>query len=311
MVETAPLWSVLVLPVVLGLLGVAAAGFDAVLTARASGRPGVSSLTALAVPLRDGTRLLVRQRRTTTLPDAVLWRLGGGSVFAAGLLAALVVPLGRYAVEDLSAGVVWFNAMEVLAWAGVWLAGWGPNSAYPLVAGYRFVAQGVAYELPHMFALITAAVGAQSLRVGAVADAQDGLWFVVWMPVAFAVFLVSAAAMAFWGPFSAPLGTELAGGVAAELSGVDRLVLLAGRWLLLATAAAMSVALFLGGGHGPLLPDWLWTLVKTAAVLAGLVWLRRRLPTLRMDRFEELAWMVLIPLMLAQTLAVAIVVVAR
>jgi len=162
----------------------------------------------------------------------------------AAVLAVLVIPLGHRPISDLSIGVVWFNGAEVLAWAALWLAGWGANSVFGLVGGYRFVAQGLAYELPHMFALITAALGAQSLRVGDIVAAQTHVWFVVWMPVAFVVYLISALAMSFSGPFDQPVGTDLAGGVAAELSGVDRLVFTGGRYLLLTAAAAMAVPLF-------------------------------------------------------------------
>jgi NADH-quinone oxidoreductase subunit H len=308
MVEVAPLWSALVMAAVLGALALGAASLDAVLAARAAGGPAGA---AVAAPLREVARLLVQRRRTTLAPDAALWRLGGAGVLAAALLASLVTPLGRYAVADLPVGVVWFNAMEVLVWGALWLAGWGANSAWGLVGGYRFLAQGLAYELPHMFALITAALAAGSLRVGDIVAAQSGLWFAVWMPAAFAVYLLSALAMAFWGPFDQPVQRDLAGGVAAELAGVDRLVLAAGRCLLLAAAAAFAVPLFLGGGAGPLLPEWLWSLVKTAAVMALLVWAGRRLPTVRMDRFEELAWLVLLPLTLVQALVVAVVVLAR
>jgi NADH-quinone oxidoreductase subunit H len=81
--------------------------------------------------------------------------------------------------------------------------------------------------------------------------------------------------------------------------------------LMISAAAAMAVPLFLGGGAGPLLPQWLWTVLKTAAVLGLLVWLRSRVATVRMDRFAEFGWMVLIPLTLLQALVVAIVVVGR
>ena len=74
------------------------------------------------------------------------------------------------------------------------------------------------------------------------------------MPAAFAVYLASVYAFSFLGPFGYPAGRDLAGGVLAELSGPDRLVLQAGRWLLLTAGAAMAVPLFLGGGAGPLLP---------------------------------------------------------
>ena len=56
------------------------------------------------------------------------------------------------------------------------------------------------------------------------------------------------------------------------------------------------------------MPPWAWSAVKTLAVLGLLVWGRRRLPVIRADRYAELAWVVLIPLMIAQALAVALVV---
>jgi len=290
-------------PALLGVLALGAASGSAVLDARAAGAP-----VRVSQPLREVGALLIQQRRVTPAADTVLWRAGGAGVGVAAVLAVLVVPLGHRPISDLSIGVVWFNGAEVLAWAALWMAGWGANSVFGLVGGYRFVAQGLAYELPHMFALITAALGAQSLRVGDIVAAQTHLWFVVWMPVAFVVYLISALAMSFSGPFDQPVGTDLAGGVAAELSGVDRLVFSGGRYLLLTAAAAMAVPLFLGGDGGPLLPGWLWVLVKTVVVLGGLVWLRTRMPTVRMDRFTEVGWVVLIPLTMVQALVVAFVV---
>jgi NADH-quinone oxidoreductase subunit H len=307
MADPLPAAWALVLPVLLGAAAWAAVAFDAALTARTRGAPA-GPATALAVPAREAARLLVGRRRRTVAADRVLAQVGVGVLPVAALLAAAVVPLGNRPAADLSVGLVWFNAMEVLAWAAVWMVGWGANSALSLVGGYRFVAQGLAYELPHMFAIITAGLGAESLRITAIVEAQRGLWFVVLMPAAFGVYLLSAAAMAFWGPFDAPVGADLAGGAAVELSGVDRLLFAGGRWLLLVAAAAMAVPLFLGGGAGPLLPAWAWVAAKTAAVLALLVWLRHRFPTVRMDRFVELSWVVLIPLTIAQALVVALVV---
>jgi len=304
MVTSAPLWSVLVVPAVLAGFAAIAVLADAVLAARAAGRP---ARLAAAGPVAGAARLLVAQRRVTLAPDALLWRLGLWTVPAAGMLAALVIPFGTVTASRMSVGVVWFNAMEVLTWAGLWMAGWGANSALSLIGGYRFVAQGLAYELPLMFALISAATGAQSLNVADIVAAQSHLWFAVWMPAAFIVYLASVYAFSFLGPFAYPAGADLAGGVLAELSGVDRLVIEAGRWLLLAAGAGMAVPLFLGGGAGPVLPAWAWSAVKTLAVLALLTWGRRRLPALRADRYAELAWVVLIPLSVGQALVPALV----
>jgi NADH-quinone oxidoreductase subunit H len=289
--------------VLLGLLAAAAALLDGLLAARAAG----AARLGLSRPVGEVARLMRQRRRSTLAADTLLWRIGGAGLLVMALMIVTVVPLGEWALFDLDVGVVWFNAIDVLAWAFVWLTGWGANSAHTLVGGYRFLAHGLAYELPLMFALVAPAIGASSLNVGAVAAAQQGLWFVVWMPIAFLVFCLGVLAIAVWGPFSPAVGSDVAGGVTAELSGVDRLLFQAGRYALLAAGAAFAVPMFLGGGAGPLLPAWAWVLVKTLALLSVFVWLRRRLPAARPDLFMEAGWVVLLPAVLLQDLLVAVI----
>ncbi|MGB3828793.1 MAG: complex I subunit 1 family protein [Ornithinimicrobium sp.] len=299
-------WAVLAVAI-LAALALGAGALDSVLSARSAGarRGGWDA------PIAEGARLLRQRRRTTLSADRLLGRIGGSGLVVVALLMLAVVPLGQWTIVDLDVGVVWFNAMDVMVWALVWMVGWGPNSAYSLIGGYRFLAHGLGYELPLMFALVAPAIAAASLNVGAVADAQQGLWFVVWMPVAFAVYCLGVVGFSVWGPFGAAVGVDLAGGVAGELSGVDRLLFEAGRYALLSAGAAFAVPLFLGGGHGPLLPEWTWTIIKTVLMLSALVWLRRRMPVLRPDQFMELGWIVLLPAMIVQDLIVAVIVVGR
>lgn len=306
MPEQTPLWGALAVPVALALLVTFAACLDACYAAAADGR-SVSRATLVA-PFRQAARLLLQQRRTTLRPDALLWRLGGGALVVVAALMLAVVPLGDWITSDLVIGVVWFNAMDVQLWALVWLAGWGPNAPLSLVGGYRFLAQALAYELPLMFAITAPAVGAQSLSVGAIVAAQESLWFVVFMPVAFVAFLIAVLGFSQWGPLGHPHHEDIAGGVVSELSGADRLLFSVGRYALLAAGAAFAAALFLGAGDGPLLPSWLWSVVKTLAILAVLVHVRRRLPTLRIDRFTEIGWIILLPATLLQLLAVSVLV---
>ncbi|MCU4185730.1 NADH-quinone oxidoreductase subunit H [Acidiferrimicrobium sp. IK] len=310
MVESASLWAVLAVLPLLGGAAVVAVCADRALAARAAGQPYGPRTIAAGVG-SDTARLLVGQRRTTLAPDRLLWRLGLIAVPTAAVLAAAVIPFGRWAVDDLGVGVVWFNGMEIATWAALWAAGWGPNSVLSLVGGYRMVAQGLAYELPHMFALIGAATAAGSLQVGTIVAHQRHLWFAVWMPVGFVVYLLSVLGFSFTGPFDQPAGVDVAGGVFAEVAGPDRLILAAGRWLLLTAGAAMAVPLFLGGGLGPVLPAWAWSTVKTFAVLGVLVGVRRSVPTVRLERWMPVAWTVLIPLTIAQDLIAALVAVSR
>ncbi|AFM18127.1 NADH:ubiquinone oxidoreductase subunit 1 (chain H) [Mycolicibacterium chubuense NBB4] len=298
-------WATVAAALVLAL-GYYAAALDSGLSGR-----DVGAAAHLRAPLAESVRLLCQRRRTTVAADRLLWRIGGGGLITVALLMITVVPLGRWTLFDSDVGIVWFNAMDVCVWALVWLAGWGPNSIHPLIGGYRFLAQALGYELPLMFALVGPAIAAASLRVGTVADAQHGLWYGVWMPVAFGVYLLAVTGFSVWGPLSAAVGADISGGVAAELSGVDRLLWSVGRYTVLAAGSAFSVPLFLGGGAGPVLPEWLWVLVKTVAVLTFLVWVRRRLPILRPDRFMEVGWLVLLPAVLVQDLVVAVVTVWR
>lgn len=305
MIALAPFWAVAAL-LILGALAVMAAMFDGVLAARVSGAPGGARR-----PFGEVARLMRQRRRVTVSADRMLWRIGGAGLLVLAALMVAVVPLGRWTLFDSDVGIVWFNALDVTVWAMVWLVGWGANSVHSLVGGYRFLALALGYELPLMFALVAPAVAAQSLNAGRVAAAQDGLWFVVWMPVAFLVYLAGVLAFSVSGPFAPPIGADIAGGARSELSGVDRLMFEAGRYALLAAGAAFAVPMFLGGGAGPLLPGWAWMLVKTAGVLALLVAVRRRVPALRPDKFMEIGWLLLLPAALLQVLVVAIVVAGR
>jgi NADH-quinone oxidoreductase subunit H len=306
-VEVAPGWAP---AAALGLVAVAglAAALDGGLGARIEGRPFARGLLA---PAAETARLLRQRRRTTVAADVLLRWIGVGGLLVVALLKLAVVPLGTWTLTDLSVGLVWFNAMDVAVWALVWLIGWGVNSVYGLVGGYRFLGQALAYELPLMFALTAPAVAAASLRTGDIVAAQQGLWFVVWMPVAFVVYCAAVTGFSVWGPFATPAGRDIAGGVLAELSGIDRWLVLAGRWALLTVGAAFGVTLFLGGGAGPLLPPLVWLLVKTAALLVVFVLLRRRLPALRPERIQSAAWLGALPLVLLQVLVVSIVVAGR
>ena len=304
MAESLPGVALLAVPVVVGALALLAGSADAVLAARAAGRPVGAAATA---PLREGARLLVQQPRRVPGADMALARAGLLTLVAAAGLAALVVPVGARAVSDSAIGLVWFNAADVAVWVAFWSIGWGSNSSWGLVGGYRFLAQALAYELPHMFALVAVATAAGSLRLSDIVAAQHGLWFGVWMPVAFAAYLLAVLGMSAWGPFGRPLGSDLAGGLGVELAGVDRALLHAGRAALLAVGAAMAVPLFLGGGAGPLLPPALWWLVKTVVVLGVLVGLGRLGPAVRVERFTEQAWLWWVPATLLQALVVAVV----
>ncbi len=296
-------------PVMLGFaaMSLSVAGLSAALDARDRGLPVRSGLT---VPLRETARLLRQRPRRTVSADRLLWRSASSSVIPLAVLIVAFVPLGGHALVDHPLGVVWINALDVVAWAVMWLLGWGPNSVTGLVGGYRFLALALGYELPLMFALTAPAIAAGSLDLAEIATAQERLWFVVWAPVAFAAYCWGVLGFSVRPPMDPGAGTDINGGILAELAGADRLLVLAGRYALLVAGSAAAVPLFLGGAAGPLLPGVLWVLVKTLLLSGVLVVVGRRLPTLRPDKLLELGWVVMLPLVVVQVLVVSVVAVA-
>jgi NADH-quinone oxidoreductase subunit H len=262
----------------------------------------------LAEPARSALRMLLSEPRSTERPDRPLWRLAPVLLVTLVLAALVVMPLAPGVVAaDLSVGIVYFTAIFALTMVAVFAAGWGPNSKYPLVAGYRFIGQALAYEMPFAITIIAVALPAESLSlVDIVASQERVLWNVVLQPVGFAIYLLSALAVAFWGPFDVVDSADLAGGARAELAGAPALVWRFGRYGLLLAAAAFAVPLFLAGGAGPWLPAPVWSGLKVLAVAGGLVAVSHLSVRIRLDRFMKIAWVFLIPLSLANLFLVGL-----
>jgi NADH-quinone oxidoreductase subunit H len=65
------------------------------------------------------------------------------------------------------------------------------------------------------------------------------------------------------------------------------------------TVAAVSTNLFLGGWHGPFIPEaygWIRFLIKLAVLCFGYLWLRWTLPRFRYDQLMSFGWKLMLPL---------------
>jgi len=62
--------------------------------------------------------------------------------------------------------------------------------------------------------------------------------------------------------------------------------------------SVIAATLFLGGWAGPVLPPFLWFLIKVVLVFVLLLWIRATLPRLRVDQLMGFAWKCLLPLAL-------------
>lgn len=295
----ASLWSAVVsVPLAIGTGVYAVAVLDRTLAAWVEGRPWSMS-DALLGPLRSAALRYLQARSSTERPDREAWALAPALLGALAAVALASIPLGAsFAVADIPEGIVLFGAAMAMVMVAVFLHGWSPNSALPLIGGYRFIALALSYEMPLALVLIAAALPAESLSVGAIIQSQAEMWNVVRQPLGLPIYLVPALGLAFWGPLAFPDAVDLAGGTAAEVSGAGRLVWSIARAAVLFAVAAMGAAVFLGGWLGPVLPGPVWMAVKTVALLVVLLAAGHLIGRVRLERFVVLAWAILIPLAL-------------
>lgn len=276
----------------------AVAVLDRMFGALISKRP-VRWASTMVGPWQEGARALLQRRTQTERPDAEGWALAPALLTALAAVSLVTIPLApTVGVADLPAGLVLFGAAMALVTIAVFLHGWSPNSVFPLIGGYRFIAQALSFEIPFFLVLIATALPAESLAVNDIISSQAGVWNLVRQPLGLPIYLLGGLGVAFWGPLRWPDADDLAGGTLVEVAGVQRLLWRGAQAGVLVAVAAMGAAAFLGGWMGPWLPGPVWIVVKTLALLAVLVGNGHLIARQRLQRIVLLAWVVLIPLAL-------------
>ena len=253
-----------------------------------------------ATPLVAGLALLGRESLVPRRPDRLLFETAPVLLLVVAVLAAAVMPLAPGLVAiDLATGALFVNAAWAYVMVALVMAGWGPNGAYAMVAGWRFLGQLVAYAMLIVMPIATVAMRAESLAMTAIVRSQEGFWNAISQPIGFVLFWLAAMAVAFLPPFDLPTAPgELAGGVAAEYTGARLAIFRLARLFLVVTLATAVAVFYLGGWLGPWLPSWAWTGIKTLAVAAVMFSGGQFVPRIRVEHLLEWTWKLGIPLAL-------------
>ena len=252
----------------------------------------------------DALKLLTKEDIIPRQADRLLFKLAPVIFMTAAVMLYAVVPFGRgLQVLDLSIGLFYFLSLGSLATIGLLMAGWGSNNKWSLLGAMRSVAQIISYEVPLVLSLLGVVMITGSLRLSDIVAAQDKLWFVVLQPVAFVTYFIAATAELNRAPFDMPEAEqELTAGAYTEYSGMRWALFFLAEYTNLFAVSALAVTVFLGGWQGPLLPSWLWMVIKTYGVMLVFMWVRWTFPRVRMDHLMALSWKVLIPVTLVNVM---------
>ncbi|MEQ8257951.1 MAG: complex I subunit 1 family protein [Roseovarius confluentis] len=264
---------------------------------------------SLTRPATSALALLGREQIMPRTPDRLFFESGPVLLLVAGLLSVAVIPLAPgLIITDLAIGALFLNAALAYVLVALIMAGWGPNGAYGMIGGWRFLGQFIAYAMLIVMPITAVAMRAESLSTTQIVLSQAALWNVAYQPIGFVLFVNAAMCGAWLPPIDLPTGGgDLAGGVEAEYTGARLAVLRLARLVIIVALASATVTFYLGGWLGPWLPGWVWTALKTLAVAAGMLALGSRLPRLREAKYLELSWKLGITLALANIFLVGVI----
>ncbi len=281
--------------------------------------PNRAGKFGLLQPIADIIKMLTKE---DTIPDGaerLIFLLAPAVVAMTALLMFAVIPLGPdltlwgmkvpLVIADLNIGLLFVFALSSLGVYGVALGGWASNSKYSLLGGIRGAAQMISYELPLGLSLVPIVMLARSFSIVDIVQAQERYPFVLVQPVAFVIFVISAMAESKRIPFDLPEAeNELGAGFHTEYSGMRFGLFFLGEYVNMLVLGGIVAVLFLGGWRGPLLPPFVWLLIKIMLVALFMIWTRGTLPRLRYDQLMALGWKVLIPLALINIMVTGAVV---
>ncbi|WP_129115223.1 complex I subunit 1/NuoH family protein [Halegenticoccus tardaugens] len=275
----------------------------------------------LLIIVADAVRLLSKELIVPDGVDRPAWDLAPIILPASALLGFAVIPMGNgIQLADPETGLVFAFAVASIASLSLVMGGYASNNKYSLLGGLRAVAQNIAYEIP---LIVTAAsvviftgtlqmseiVAAQAEPLFSIAGVTIPSWFAFVNPFAFALFVLANLAEIGRNPFDIPEApTEIVAGYQTEYSSVYFVLFYLGEFLHIFLGGALIATLFLGGPAGPVLPGFVWFVIKIWAVFLFTQWARSAVPRFRIDQLIEIGWKGMLVLSFANLVLTAIIV---
>ncbi|HLD92983.1 MAG TPA: NADH-quinone oxidoreductase subunit NuoH [Anaerolineales bacterium] len=276
-------------------------------------------------PAADGIKLIFKEELIPAAAYKTIFILAPILTVLPALVITAVVPWGGsielfgraipMSISDINVGILYILSVASISVYGIVLAGWSSNNKYAMLGGLRSSAQMLSYELALGLAFVGPMLIAGSMSLTEIVDAQRGIWFIVYQPLGAFIFYVSMLAEVNRAPFDMPEAEqELTAGYHTEYSGMKFALFFMGEYIKMIAVSAIFASLFLGGYRGPFVEQFpllgpLYLLIKIAASLGIMIWIRATLPRLRYDRLMAFGWKVLLPLSLLNIFLTAVVIV--
>jgi NADH-quinone oxidoreductase subunit H len=165
----------------------------------------------------------------------------------------------------------------------------------------------ISYELSLGLSIVGVLMIVGSLSLNRIVQAQSPVWFILYQPLGFIIYLISAVAECSRTPFDlTECENELVAGYQTEYSSMKFALYYLAEYIHILVVSSLAVSLFFGGWHGPFLPPVIWFLIKVFIFIFFFIWIRATFPRFRYDQLMKFGWKVLFPLALVNILLTAV-----
>jgi NADH-quinone oxidoreductase subunit H len=279
----------------------------------------------LLIIVADAVRLLSKELVVPEGVDRPAWDLAPLVLASSALLGYAVIPMGsilglNLQLADPEIGLAFVFAIASMASLGLVMAGYASNNKFSFLGGLRAVAQNLAYEIPLVLTGVSVVIFAGTLQLSEIVAAQQATlfsigplaipsWFAFVNPFAFVLFMLANLAEVGRNPFDIPEApTEIVAGYQTEYSSVYFVLIYLGEFLHIFLGGAIIATIFLGGPAGPILPGFIWFMIKIWAVFLFTQWARSAVPRVRIDQLIQIGWKGMLVLSFANLVLTAVIV---
>ena len=253
----------------------------------------------LMQPIADAVKLVIKEDIIPNDSEKAIFWIAPVIVVVSAFVIWVTIPGGdNVVIKNLPLGLFYIIAFAVIGILGLVLAGWGSANKYGIMGGLRSAAQLISYEIPVVLVAAAVAILAQDRWIcGKSWPRSHRILTLVVLPLGLVIFFIAGLAEVGRTPFDIyHAESEVVGGPFVEYSGAHWSVFFLAEYINTFAIAALTALLFLGGWGGPALPDVVWFLFKTYAVVLVVFWVRGTFPRLRIDQLMAFAWKVMVPL---------------
>jgi len=313
----------LIANIMLGMTALAGPWAKRKITAAFTDRIAVNRIGpfGLLIIVADAVRLLSKELIVPDGVDRPAWDLAPIILPFSALLGFAVIPFGSgLQLADPETGIVFAFAAASIASLSLVMAGYASNNKYSLLGSLRSIAQNLAYEIPLVVTAASVIIFAGTFRTSEIVAAQTetlvtiaGIaipgWYAFINPFAFVLFLAANMAEIGRNPFDIPEApTEIVAGYQTEYSSVYFVLFYLGEFIHIFLGGALMAVLFLGGPAGPVLPGFVWMVIKMWAFFLFTQWARSAVPRVRIDQLIEIGWKGMLVLSFANLVLTAVIV---